>query len=111
VPAATDAERLASVLRLGPRYAGVTLGAQGYLWRHGRELSRLPAFQVAVTDTTGAGDAFHGALSLLLAEGRPLAECARAASAVAALKCTRLGSRSGLPSRAELAAFLAQYAA
>ena len=33
---------------------------------------------------------------MLIAEGRPLAECARAASAVAALKCTRLGSRPGL---------------
>ena len=66
---------------------------------------------MTVTDTTGAGDAFHGALSLLLAEGRPPADSARLASAVAAIKCTRLGSRSGLPNRAELAAFLSTHAA
>jgi sulfofructose kinase len=111
MPAGSDAERLQRVLDLGPRYAGVTLGAEGYLWRAGEETCHLPAFAVAVVDTTGAGDAFHGALTLLIAEGRPLAECARAASAVAALKCTRLGSRSGLPTRAELAAFLSAHPA
>ncbi|HEU0159037.1 MAG TPA: PfkB family carbohydrate kinase [Hyphomicrobiaceae bacterium] len=111
VPAGSDAERLESVLGFGARYAGVTLGADGYLWRDQEGTRRLPAFGVAVADTTGAGDAFHGALALLLAEGRPMHECARSASAVAAMKCTRLGSRSGLPTRAELTAFLATHAA
>jgi sulfofructose kinase len=106
VPSGSDEERLAAVLAHGPRYAGVTLGPQGYLGREANAMHRLPAFAVGVTDTTGAGDAFHGALALLLAEGHPLAECARFASAVAALKCTRLGSRSGLPTRRELEAFL-----
>jgi sulfofructose kinase len=110
VPAGSDAERLEHVLRLGPRYAGVTLGAEGYLWR---ELAggapsppaQAPAFRIAVTDTTGAGDAFHGTFALMLAEGRSAADCARLAAAAAALKCTRLGSRAGLPLRADLEAF------
>jgi sulfofructose kinase len=110
VPAGSDAERLQSVLGFGARYAGVTLGAEGYLWRDQAGTGQLPAFGVAVADTTGAGDAFHGALTLLLAEGRPVGECARWASAVAAMKCTRLGSRSGLPTRAELTAFLTTHA-
>jgi sulfofructose kinase len=110
VPAGSDAERLASVLAQGPKYAGVTLGAEGYLWRDHGDGGQLPAFSVSVADTTGAGDAFHGALALLLAEGRDPAECARMASAVAALKCTRLGSRAGLPNRRELQAFLATHA-
>jgi sulfofructose kinase len=59
-----------------------------------------------VTDTTGAGDAFHGAFALMLTLGHPARECARLACGVAALKCTRLGSRAGLPTRAELEAFL-----
>jgi sulfofructose kinase len=42
----------------------------------------------------------------MVAEGRPTPECARVAAAVAALKCTRLGSRAGLPTRGELDAFL-----
>jgi sulfofructose kinase len=110
VPAGTDAERLAHVLTLGCRHAGVTLGAEGYLWREQggggpTSASHVPAFSVGVTDTTGAGDAFHGAFALMLAEGRPAADCARRAAAAAALKCTRLGSRAGLPLRAELEAF------
>ena len=42
----------------------------------------------------------------MVAEGRSTADSARLAAAVAALKCTRLGSRAGLPTRAELDAFL-----
>lgn len=107
-PEASDEDRLAQVLALGPRHAGVTLGAGGYLWRQqDGSLGRQPGFKVDVVDTTGAGDAFHGAFALMLAEGKPVAECARTACAVAALKCTRLGSRSGLPRRSELEAFLA----
>jgi sulfofructose kinase len=106
-PNGTDEERLASILKLGPRHAGVTLGAEGYLWREaGGEGAHVPAPKVSVTDTTGAGDAFHGAFALMLAEGRPTAECASVAVAVAALKTTRLGARAGLPTRAEAHALL-----
>lgn len=105
-PGSTDEERLAHVLSIGPKHAGVTLGAGGYLWSDTKGGGgHVPAFAVSVTDTTGAGDAFHGAFTLLLAEGVTTAECVRSAAAVAALKCTRLGSRAGLPSRAELRAF------
>jgi len=106
-PAGSNADRLEHVLSLGPKHAGVTLGREGYLWRERKESGRLPAFSVSVTDTTGAGDAFHGAFALMVAEGRPVPECARVAAAVAALKCTRLGSRAGLPTRGELDVFLA----
>lgn len=103
----TDDERLAAVLALGPRHAGVTLGADGYRWRdRDGQAGYEPGFDVDVVDTTGAGDAFHGAFALLLAEGRPVAECARTACAVAAMKCTRLGSRAGLPRRSEVEAFM-----
>jgi len=107
-PGASDTERLAHVLTLGPRHAGVTLGREGYLWREGAEHGHVPACDVSVIDTTGAGDAFHGAFALMVAEGRRTAESARMAAAVAALKCTRLGSRAGLPSRAELDAYLSR---
>jgi sulfofructose kinase len=109
-PAGSNADRLEHVLSLGPKHAGVTLGREGYLWRERKENGRLPAFSVSVTDTTGAGDAFHGAFALMVAEGRPVPECVRVAAAVAALKCTRLGSRAGLPTRGELDAFLASSA-
>ncbi len=106
-PGGTDAERLSVVLEHGVRHAGVTLGREGYTWLEpGGTLCRQPGFEVSVVDTTGAGDAFHGAFALALAERRPVAECARIASAVAAMECTRLGSRAGLPNKAELDAFL-----
>jgi sulfofructose kinase len=106
-PGGSDAERLAHVLSLGPHHAGVTLGGEGYLWREREGGGHIPAFRVAVTDTTGAGDAFHGTFALMLAEGRSTEQSARAAAAAAALKCRRLGSRAGLPLRAELEAFQA----
>jgi sulfofructose kinase len=106
-PGSSDAERLEHILALGPGHAGVTLGPAGYLWREREGGGQVPAFSVSVTDTTGAGDAFHGAFALMLAEGRPVAESARLAAAAAALKCRRLGSRAGLPTRVELEAFAA----
>jgi len=101
----SDADRLEHVLSLGPRHAGVTLGSAGYLWRERDGGGHVPAFSVSVTDTTGAGDAFHGTFALMLAEGRTVVQGARSASAAAALKCTRLGSRAGLPTRSELESF------
>jgi len=105
--AASDEARLEHVLSFGPRHAGVTLGSRGYLWRDAEGTRHQPGFRVEVVDTTGAGDAFHGAFAVALAEGRPIAEIARFACAVAAMKCTRLGSRAGLPRRPEVEAFLA----
>ncbi len=104
----TEEQRLADILTRGPKHAGVTLGAEGYAWaemgRHGRQ----PGFAVDVVDTTGAGDAFHGAFALCIAEGMSIEDAARFACAVAALKCTRLGGRGGLPTRKEVEAFLAR---
>ncbi|MFM9941597.1 MAG: PfkB family carbohydrate kinase [Hyphomicrobiaceae bacterium] len=106
--ASTDEDRLVAIMAQGPRHVGVTLGAGGYLWRQQDGSGGHQAgFAVDVVDTTGAGDAFHGAFALMLAEGKTILECARIACAVAAMKCTRLGSRTGLPRRSELEAFLA----
>lgn len=99
-------DRLRRVASHGPLHAGVTLGAEGYLWIEGGKVGRFPAFDVDVVDTTGAGDAFHGAFALGLAERRPVKEIVRRATATAALKCTRLGARMGLPTVDELAKFL-----
>lgn len=100
-------ERLAGLIAGGARHAGVTLGAKGYAWKaqDGQERHQ-EAFPVDVVDTTGAGDAFHGAFALALASGCSDEECARVASAVAALKCRRLGARAGLPAASELDAYL-----
>src|SRR6185503_19073826 len=83
------------------------LGAKGYSWKtQDVRAGHQEAFPVDVVDTTGAGDAFHGAFALALASGCSDEECARVASAVAALKCGRLGARAGIPTALELDAFL-----
>ncbi len=62
----------------------------------------MPAFPVHTVDTLGAGDAFHGAFTLAVAEGQPLEQAMRFASATAALKCTRFGGAFGSPQRIEV---------
>lgn len=91
----------------GP-YVGVTVGAHGYRWLDGDELFEAAGHAVDVVDTLGAGDVFHGAYALALAEGRPVGEAARFANAAAALKCTRASGRRGIPFRAEVEQFLAR---
>lgn len=85
---------------------GVTLGARGYVWVDGAGTHRSPGFAVTAVDTLGAGDVFHGAFALAVAEGAGLPAAARFANAAAALKCTRPGGRLGIPDRAELRSLL-----
>ncbi len=92
--------------RIG-RVVGVTLGAEGVRLMSAQGQVRVPAPRVAVVDTTGAGDAFHGAYALAIAEGMEAVAAARFSNAVAAMKCTRRGGRSGLPTRPEIDAFMA----
>ena len=91
----------------GPgRVVGVTLGPLGVrLLSASGEVSLL-APKVDVVDTTGAGDAFHGAYALAIGEGQDFMAAAKFASAVAALKCTKAGGRAGLPGRAEVERFM-----
>lgn len=93
----------------GVRHAGVTRGRHGYEWRDSFGGGSLPAFPVDTVDTTGAGDAFHGAFTLALSEKRSVTDCVRFATATAALKCLRLGSRAGLPRRPDVDAFLSTH--
>ena len=103
-PADRDAD-LASLARPGATVV-VTLGARGVAWQTPFAHEVRPAPRIQAVDTTGAGDAFHGAYALGLALGLPLSEMLRQASAAGALACTRPGAWPALPSAAELAAFL-----
>jgi len=71
------------------------------------EVTDVAAHHVDAVDSTGAGDTFSGALAAALTEGRSLVDAARWAGAAAALATTRAGAREGMPTRAELDAFLA----
>ena len=71
--------------------------------------THVPAFKVDVSDTLGAGDVWHGAFSLALAEGKLTIDAAIFASAVAALKVQNGNGRAGCPSRENVDSFLQQY--
>lgn len=86
----------------------ITMGVKGLRWQTALGQGRLPAYPVNAIDTTGAGDAFHGAFALCLAQNKPWLDTLKFSSAVAALTCTKLGARSGLPNRAAVDKFLAE---
>ena len=88
----------------------VTRGEEGTLWKEDDRFCHLDAFSVNVVDTTGAGDVFHGALAVALAEDLSPSQSVRFASAVAAMKCTRPGGREGIPNREQTESFLSLYA-
>ncbi|NLD56236.1 MAG: sugar kinase [Burkholderiaceae bacterium] len=106
---ASDAAReLQRLVAAGAALAAVTLGERGLLYatRRSGGVRHLPAFEVAAVETLGAGDAFHGAYALAVAEGMRIEEALRFASATAALRCSRPGGRAALPTRAEVASLL-----
>jgi len=86
----------------------VTCGAQG-CWHTSRETSakatHSPAMRVAVVDTTGCGDVFHGAYAASLARGDSLSRRIQTASIAAALKATQPGGQSGCPTMEQVEAF------
>ena len=88
----------------------ITRGAKGAEYRD-LETGRIweqPAFRVQAVDTTGAGDCFAGWFAAGLSRGEDIATTLRNASAAAALQVTRKGAGNAMPTRAEVAAFLAQ---
>jgi sulfofructose kinase len=79
------------------------------IWQRGAASGELPAFPVQVVDTTGAGDAFHGAFAAGLALDMAWTELLRYASAVGALCCTQMGGRVGIPTAQQVVDFLASH--
>ncbi|MFT7835278.1 PfkB family carbohydrate kinase [Saccharothrix sp. BKS2] len=86
-----------ALLDLGPKSAVVTLGARGALVVTPEGVTEVGAPEVSVVDTTGAGDAFAGALAAGLANGEPLPVAARFAARVAALSVTAAGAQPSYP--------------
>lgn len=87
----------ARVLGMGPDIVVVTRGDRGSYTFTADTAFATPAFPVAVVDTTGAGDVFHGAYLYGLLQGWTLESTAAFASATAAIKCTGLGGRAAIP--------------
>jgi len=101
-------EQLArALLARGPSVVALKRGMAGALIATAAESVAQPAFPVAVRDTTGAGDAFDAAFLAALASGLPLRKAAALAAAAGALAVAKLGTGTALPTREEMAAFVA----
>ena len=90
------------------KMAAVTRGEDSTLWlmRGETKPREMPAFKIEARDTTGAGDVFHGAFAMGMAEGMEIEDALRLASASGALR-----ARDGATARrAETDAFIAEYA-
>jgi ribokinase len=86
--------RGAGAVCIGAPGGNLVVSSDAELW--------LPHLPVDVVDTTGAGDAFAGALATALAGGQDLANAAHFAHAAAALATTKLGAQASLPRRSEV---------
>jgi sulfofructose kinase len=95
-----------AMLALGPSIVVQTEGADGSYTVTAEERFHTPAFQVEVVDTTGAGDVFHGAYLVGLLKGWDVRTVATFATAVSALKCTKLGGRRSIPTYDQVIGFL-----
>ena len=98
-----------ALLSRGAKFVVVTDGENGcWYWDESQHLHQ-PAFKVNVRDTTGAGDTFHGAYLYAYLQGWVPERCLVFASAAAALKCTQVGGRKGLPTSEKVLEFLKKY--
>ncbi len=98
-----DAAALQEVLGIG---VAVTEGAQGASVATRDGLTHVPAFTVAVVDSTGAGDAWCGVLAAALHLGMPMELAVRRANAAGALACTRPGAAPAMPDSAAIDALM-----
>ena len=100
-----------AALKLGQACSAVviTLGEAGLAWKNKERSGSLPAFPIDAVDTTGAGDAFHGAFAAGLANGKPWKDLLVYASAAGALCCTQYGARPAIPTARELSRFLKKH--
>ena len=91
----SDYEKMVTkLLALGPKTVAVTMGAEGSVIASAGSMIHVPAFIVAVADSTGAGDAFMGGLSYGLLQGWEARRAGVFANACAAICCTKVGARA-----------------
>jgi len=106
-----EANPFVSLRQLQARFnltvSAMTLGDFGALALYQGKWFYSPAFEIACADTTGAGDAFHGAFCCAMVEGLPMAEALDFSNAAAALNCTGVGARGHIAVREEVEGILA----
>ena len=85
------------LINLGIKKVIITLGEKGLFYSNGKDEIYLKANPVDAIDTTGAGDAFNGALAYGLSKGKTINECLELANKVAGFSTTKLGAGNAMP--------------
>ncbi|KXH78779.1 ribokinase [Sporosarcina sp. HYO08] len=84
----------------------LTKGSEGVSYfQEGKEIN-IPAYQIDVVDTTGAGDSFNAGFAVALGKGLTVEAACQYGNAVAALSTTKLGAQTGMPTKGEVSAFI-----
>jgi len=99
-------DALVKLSRGRARAVTITLGKKGSVTLYEGRVFRQKACKVEAVDTTGAGDVFHGAYAYGVLQGWDIEKTVEFASAVAAMKCRKLGGRTGIPTLSEAMRFL-----
>ncbi|MCE0494180.1 ribokinase [Vibrio salinus] len=103
-----SAKRASSIIhQKGAKSVLITLGKQGVVIFNGENHYHIPAYSAVAVDTTGAGDAFNGALAASLAKGMNLSQAAHYATAFASLAVEKEGA-ANMPNEAEVEARMVQ---
>jgi len=107
----TEADGLVALARLqreyGLKVAAMTLGDYGSVALFENQFYYSPAFHVHCADTTGAGDAYHGAFCYAILQEMPMLEALDFSNAAAAVNCTAIGARGHIPAVSEVEDLLA----
>src|SRR5690606_21974252 len=80
----------------------LTLGAEGVVVAENKSVFSIPALPLDVIDTTGAGDAFVGALAAALNCGENIENAVRQGVIAGSLACTKIGAQASLPDQAQI---------
>lgn len=99
-------EALKKIAESTKTWPAVTSGEQGSFWLEKGQLQNCPAEAIEAVDTCGAGDVFHGAFAVAMAEKMEIREAMRFAGTTAALKCLSFGGSLGAPERAQVDRYL-----
>ncbi|MEM3506820.1 MAG: ribokinase [Candidatus Bathyarchaeia archaeon] len=98
------------LLNIGIEKIIITLGDKGAMLVSKEKVIRFPAIKVKAIDTTGAGDAFNGALAVALAEGKIIDEAIKFANFAGALTTTKVGAQEALPTKEEIEELMKKFA-
>lgn len=96
----------AKILKTGTKNVVLTMGKEGALIATSQGMLHVKSPKVTPVDTTGAGDAFCGALAVAVSSGKKLRQAVSYANHAGALATMRIGAQESLPTREELEDFI-----